>query len=320
MTRSVLVRAVAYDSSFEAVQAAPVVVSFWFLNPLTVVNPGGGSVWLSPPGGVYRNDVVVQATALPSPGWSFQQWNKDAEGTDPTINVTMEKAKTVQATFATLVSAATNQDGSIRFNPALDAYPYGSTVQLSAIPNPGYYFGLWGGNAYGNANPFVMTVTNSTPVVTALFAALRSNNFALIVIPNGNGTITVSPRSNSFTNDQTVTLTANPQEASRFLLWSGDATTKTNPLTLKMDSSKIITANFTGGDYPIRFSTVTRLSGDLLQFSFSGEPEARFRVQISRDLLNWADLLAVTNEGGTSRFIDGPTPDAPQKFYRAAYP
>ena len=320
LTNPATLRAVAYDTNFNAVEAAPVSLALWFLYTLNVANPGGGSVSLTPPGGVYRNDAAVQAVATASNGWSFQQWSGDAGGVNPTINVSMERAKTIQATFVTTVSAATNQNGVIRFNPALPAYPHGSLLQISAFPNPGYYFALWGGNASGNTNPFPMTVTNPISTVSALFAALGSNQFSLTLVPNGNGNVAANPRANLFTNGQSVTITASPQGTNKFLIWSGDANTKTNPLTLAMNSNKVITANFTGGSYPVRFNPVAQLTNGLFQFSFSGEPGRIFRAQTSTNLINWSDFLFVTNNDGTAQFTDGPTNNTPQKLYRAVLP
>jgi len=64
--------------------------------------------------------------------------------------------------------------GIVQNNPALNFYPYGSTVQLIATPgNTNTYFRLWGGAAFGNDfSPLDFVVTNASPVNVALFAGI----------------------------------------------------------------------------------------------------------------------------------------------------
>jgi uncharacterized repeat protein (TIGR02543 family) len=46
----------------------------------------------------------VQLTATPGPGWVFVNWSGDANGTANPLNVTMDKDRTITATFADVQS------------------------------------------------------------------------------------------------------------------------------------------------------------------------------------------------------------------------
>ena len=65
----------------------------------------------------------------------------------------------------------------------------------------------------------------------------------LNITANG-GTVTVVPDKAEYTPGESVTLTANPDAGNLFAGWDGHAAGSQNPLTITMDSSKWITANF----------------------------------------------------------------------------
>ena len=58
------------------------------------------------------------------------------------------------------------------------------------------------------------------------------------------GTITRKPNQPTFDQDSSVTLTAVPDPGYKFTGWGGSASGTTNPLMLKMDSDKTVTATF----------------------------------------------------------------------------
>ena len=68
------------------------------------------------------------------------------------------------------------------------------------------------------------------------------------ISPLGTGSVDITPAANctsGYTQGTQVTLTAKPSSGYIFNNWSGDASDTTNPLSLPMDKSKTITANFT---------------------------------------------------------------------------
>lgn len=61
---------------------------------------GSGSVVRDIPGPSYDSGKVVRLAALPAVGHKFVSWGGAASGTDPVTSVTMDKARSVTATFA----------------------------------------------------------------------------------------------------------------------------------------------------------------------------------------------------------------------------
>ncbi len=80
-----------------------VTATFEWQHDLTVETLGTGSVVLDPPGGVYSHGTVVQITAIPDPGWTFSHWSGDLTGTENPAFLTIDRDKTVIASFACLV-------------------------------------------------------------------------------------------------------------------------------------------------------------------------------------------------------------------------
>jgi uncharacterized repeat protein (TIGR02543 family) len=62
--------------------------------------------------------------------------------------------------------------------------------------------------------------------------------------PAGGGSITKSPNGSEFTSGASVTLTATSASGYSFTGWQGDASGSTNPITVKMDRNRTITAVF----------------------------------------------------------------------------
>ncbi len=271
------------------------------------------------PDNLYVTNTVVVLTATPSNGWSFIRWTGDSIASTNVTTVLMDQPRAVQAVFGTPLSLFTNGSGQVLLNPPAGPYPYGSTVQLTALPASGSYFFGWANAATGFVNPLLFTVTNASGV-TALFGALKANQVSLTVLPNGNGTVAVNPASNVYTNGDTVTLTAVPATNYVFTGWSGDASGKLNPLALSLTTNKLITANFasaTATNVPPVFQTVVRVAGTLT-FTWGVVTGRAYQVQYKTNLLqtNWSNLGSASfATDGTMSASDSTGPD-PQRFYR----
>jgi trimeric autotransporter adhesin len=252
LTSNATIRAIAFDLLYvNSAEAAPIYVQIWPKYPLSTSTAGGGSISFSPPpytnGNYYISNAAVTLTATPSSGWSFMEWTGDSTDTTNATTVRMDQPRSVQAVFGTSLSLHTNGQGQILLDPATGPYAYGSPVQLTAQPDKGSYFFGWVGAASGFSNPLSILATNASGI-TALFATLHNDQVSLTVLPSGNGTVAINPFKNVYVNGDTVTLTASPARGNVFTGWSGDGTSgTTNPLTLLLDSSKSITANFALG-------------------------------------------------------------------------
>ena len=244
------VRAIGFNfDQTDWAEAAPIQVQIWPSYPLSASTPGGGSIGLYPAPNANNNRYVsntpVTLTATPLSGWSFMKWLGISSTTNP-ATVLMNAAQNVQAIFGTPLTLATNGHGRILLDPTPGPYAYGSTVQLTAMPDTNSYFFHWAGAASGFNNPLLIHATN-TSTITAVFTTNQANQVSLTALPSGQGTVAVSPFKNVYTIGETVTLTASPAGGNIFKGWSGDVSVTNNPLTLLLDASKYITGNFDVG-------------------------------------------------------------------------
>ena len=309
-----LLRAVAYNSSFSAsVEMDGVQVTI--LPSLTVNTAGGGTVSVAPPSGPYFSNSVAQLTAEPASGCTFLQWLGDASGVNPITTITMTRNKYVEAIFGTPVGIATIGAGSVLADPSVPLYPFGTTVKFTALPQSGNYLAFWGGA--GTDNPLNLVVSAPNPSVTAVFMPLEVDQFALTVIENGKGHVTVNPYENYYTNGQPVSLTAVPDAGQDFINWSGDATGTQNPLLVGMTQSRVISANFTTRP-KLRVGTpLEGLVEDGFRLTLTGEFGAQYQILGSTNLLDWTHAGTVTNTYGTSQLTDSAATNSPFRFYRA---
>ena len=294
LTTSAVVQGMNLSADFsQTTLSAPVTVLLSY--PVTVSTPGGGSVAVDgqpgSPATNYLTGTVVTLTATASNGWSFVRWQGDASGTNNPLAVTMDQTRNIQAIFGTVVTTTT-LGGSVVLNQA-NPVPYGAVLTVSAVPNSGYYFLTWGGAASGNVSPTTITVTNSTPNVSALFGTLPAGKYSLSVVVNGSGSVTNYPQRSYYSPGDGVILTAMTNGGAYFLGWSQDASDTNNPLGVVMSTNKVVQANF--GVLPtvsISPPNLTVLAGSNAVFTATayGTPPLTYQWQ-----KNQANIVAATN-------------------------
>jgi len=315
VSNSATVKAIGYSSDFtqsELADAVTLILPPQFL--LTVTTAGGGTV--STGGSLYVSNSVATVTATPAPGWTFLHWAGAVSGTNPTINITMSGAESVQAVFGTTLSTTATGNGQVAVNPPAGSYAYGSVVRLQGIPGAGSYFGAWGNAAAGSVNPLSFTITNANPTVSSLFLTLPANDVSLTTEISGQGQVGVNPAGNLFSVGQQVTITATPNAGQSFLGWSGGATGTQNPLTVTLSQSAIITANFTGGTAQLTASRAAQTSGGFT-LTLISDPGSVYQIQVSTNLSSWQSLGTVTNVTGQAQFTDAGAANSKARFYRA---
>jgi uncharacterized repeat protein (TIGR02543 family) len=291
---------------------------------LLVSTPGGGSVSVSPApyavGNLYLSNTPVTLTATPSNGWSFVRWTGDSTNTTNVTTVVMDRSRTVQALFGTSLNLLTIGSGQLLLNPPTGPYLYGSTVQLTAQPAPGYFFFGWSGAASGFGNPLVITATDASGI-TALFGALKTNQVLLSVLPTTNGAVTVNPLKPVYTKGDLVTLTAVAVTNYALAGWTGNASGAMNPLVLSLDSNMVVSANFVfATNPPLAFQTVAQI-GDTLTLVWSAQPGRTYQVEYRTNLTdtNWSNLGSpVTATNSTMTATDSIAADSLQRWYRMA--
>jgi hypothetical protein len=217
--------------------------------PLTVSTPGGGTVMVN---GVvesaatyYTNGSTLTLTATPNVGWTFVGWQGSVGGTNNPLVMTVSGTNTVQAIFGTYVE--TNASGGTIVLSATNPVPYGTVLDVSAVPNPGNYFVDWTGSANGTLLQYRTTVTTAGLSFDAIFATLPAGKFSLSVVANGGGYVYASPSANYYSSGTAVLLTAYANSGNSFFSWSGDGTGTKTTLSVVMTTNKVIQANFGTG-------------------------------------------------------------------------
>ncbi len=97
---------------------------------LAVTIQGSGSVNKTPDQSIYSEDVTVILEAIPSSGWWFDHWEEDASGTNASITIIMDAAKSVTAAF---VEDAAPAGDVVLEGPTLIMNPTGSTPLAAVV-------------------------------------------------------------------------------------------------------------------------------------------------------------------------------------------
>ena len=320
LSQSAMVHALGYSADFSRSEEADAINAVVIVNhTLSASSSGGGSVNLNPPGGTYASTNLVTATAMPATGWSFMYWLGDGSGTNPSLNVSMERDKHIHAVFGTTLSTTVAGNGSIQLSPPGGFYPIGTIVRLTAVPQPGSYFGFWGNAASGSTNPLYFTISAPTQTVSSIFAATPAGQAALTTLINGRGRVNVNPRANLYAINQTVTLTPLPDAGEIFLNWSGDGSGTQNPLTVSMTQSKVITANFTSRPFLRANRTgVEGFTPEGFRLTLVSDPQSAYQILASTNLNAWDGLGTITNFFGEVQFTDTNAFNFRSRFYKAS--
>ena len=144
---------------------------------------------------------MVAVTATPSSGYAFNSWTGACAGADPgACSVTMDAAKSVTANFTLLPTYVLTMatDGNGTTTPAVGgAYlssGYGGPI--SAIPNSGYVFNSWTGDADCSDGSVTM---NAAKIYTANFVTAPPAVTLDGAVSSGTGATTTSSVSFSHT-------------------------------------------------------------------------------------------------------------------------
>lgn len=101
-----------------------------------------------------------------------------------------------------------------------------------------------------------MKTLSVTFLLVILLFSCQEETFTVstVVTPPGSGSIQIEPFKPEYENGETVTITAVPSENWIFKNWEGDNSGSSNPLQLKINSNKSITAAFTKKPIPLNIT------------------------------------------------------------------
>jgi hypothetical protein len=284
---------------------------------LNLINRGGGTVAVDPPTGPYTNGSVVSVVATPTLGWTLLRWLGDLAGNSLSNNLVMDAPKVVEAEFGTSLQTVVVGNGSLSLDPPGGVYPHGTQIRLYATPGAGSCFYFWGNAGSGTYNPLTITVTNAGRTVGAVFWPLDAGRYALAVRPEGSGQVAFTPNLNVYTNGQVVAIYAMPDANQKFTGWSGDAGGLDNPLSVTMNQSRTITANFTRRPLLLVSSNLEGMKPEGFRLTLSGQYGDSFNIYASTNLADWPMLGTVTSSWGRVQFTDRDAGNFPRRFYRA---
>ena len=196
----------------------------------------------------YGSDQNISAE--PSNGYTFSHWegNGTADPFVPETTVHVTEDLTVRAIFSPLlyklgISASVGGHASFNANNPL---PYGSSVRIDAVPEPGYIFSGWTGENIDSPSSASSTVVilNDTNI-TANFEPEEKQVFSLIILKNISQAGIVSG-AGFFEEGQYVQISASSNPGFRFSHWLGNGID--NPLSSQtqifLDSDSLATASF----------------------------------------------------------------------------
>ncbi len=215
---------------------------------LTVNIDGEGSTVPAEGTHTYEEGEVVTVEAAPDEGWDFVGWTGDYDGTDPTINLTMDANKSITAVFEEVVKTyeltiAVEGEGTTDPDPGEHIYENGTAVTVEAVPSEGWEFGEWTG-AVSGTDPTMNVTMDANKRITAVFEEVVEYDLTINI--EGEGTVDVDPDQDEYENGTEVTLTAYPDNNWRFDEWTGDyeGEEDSEVITITMDEDKEITAHF----------------------------------------------------------------------------
>jgi len=267
----------------------------------------------NPINGTYDSGSIVELTATPATGYQFDGWSGDITGTTNPINITVDADKTVTATFSPIqriltinatngnvnVTGAANSKSQVI---AVDFYfDHGETTSMTAVPDAGYQFDGWSGDASGANNPLSLTM-DANKTVTALFSPIQRT--LTINATNGSVTTNPNPTNGTFDHGSMIELTATPSSGYQFDRWSGDVSGTSNPINITMDADKNVTATF----IPItRVLTINTTNGHV---NVTGAANSKSQ-KISNDFyFNDGETTSLTAVPATGYQFDGWSGDA----------
>ncbi|CAA0254566.1 Protein of unknown function precursor containing a C-terminal secretion signal. Putative adhesin [Tenacibaculum maritimum] len=202
--------------------------------------------------GFYNLGSVVQLVPVPDEGYYFVGWKGDASGNDSPLNVEMNEDKVISALFSKKQYRLTTnviEGGSIVSNvaPVNGTYEHGISLELTAVPDEGYYFVGWGDDASGSNNPLNVAMDRDK-VISALFSK-KQYRLTTNIIEGGSIVSSVAPVNGTYEHGVSLELTAVPDEGYYFVGWGDDASGSNNPLNVAMDRDKVISALFSKKQY-----------------------------------------------------------------------
>ena len=130
--------------------------------------------------GVYDENSVAELTVVPFEGYMFSHWEDNSTDLPRYITVTEDKTVWAEAVLAPPEYTITLQGDNCTLNGG-GTYNEGTTVEISCVPNTGYYFVRW---SDGNTNA-TRTITVTENITLTAITAQGSSEYLQIKVRKG---------------------------------------------------------------------------------------------------------------------------------------
>ena len=132
--------------------------------------------------GTYDENSVAELTVVPFEGYMFSHWEDNSTDLPRYITVTEDKTVWAEAVLAPPQYTVTLQGDNCTLNGS-GTYYEGTTVEISCVPNTGYYFVRW---SDGNTNA-TRTITVTEDITLTAITAQGSSEYLEIKARKGSG-------------------------------------------------------------------------------------------------------------------------------------
>jgi len=217
-------------------------------NHILTLSAQNGTINKTPDQTSYIHNSSVTLTAVPQTGYHFLNFSGDLSSTANPSTVTMSSNKTIAANFVpnTYTLTVPGANCTVIKTPNQALYSHGTSVTLTVVPNPGYNFVGFSGDASGSTNPITIIMDTNKSITPNCQIGTYT-----LATSGSNGIITKVPDQASYTYNSMVTLTAQPNDGYHFVNFSGDLTGSTSPGTITINSNKNVGANFAINTYTL---------------------------------------------------------------------
>lgn len=190
----------------------------------------------------YTSGSTIRLTAEPNDEWVFVSWNGSVEGTENPIEITVDEAKELIATFekrkypliVNIEGEGTVKEEIVNAGKTTTEYTSGSTIRLTADPTDGWQFDKWTEDLETDLNPIEIVVNDSLEV-TANFIEIPIN-YEINIVGSGNFEFEWEGVNQK--------ITAMAAEGWRFKNWTGDVESLINFITIDPTEQLQITLTF----------------------------------------------------------------------------
>jgi hypothetical protein len=204
--------------------------------------------------GSFATGSVVTLEAVPDGCHMWLRWSGDLDSSENPIDVSMDADVSLQAEFSVLqysLRVTASGSGAVEVGGVEEVLPYemtydcGTTVTLEAIPDEGWQFAGWVGDATGSDNPISALLASDTEV-SATFTAIQHT----LSLSGSNGRVLVDdavcdlPWSGAVQHGEAVSLEAVADDCWRFDVWSGDLSGTSSPVDVVVEADMSIALEF----------------------------------------------------------------------------